>query len=167
MVKATITKGSSSYSVTSSSTTAGTVSSQFSGIVGDWSLSVRNGGSSATTGDVVVVVMSYSRFKSDWETARRGDIMQMYGDFGSNKCDDSGLTPHTTFVQVDYNTSQNCSNTSSCSQDSSSAGCNWLDANWVTCSNMKSVGVHNMSMDSMLKSMAYSPSYGFTVYQIN
>lgn len=163
-VTATITKGSSSYSVTSTGTISGTISSQFTGS-GNWSLSVRNGGGSATSGNIVVAVISYSRFQSDWQTARRGDIMQMYGDFGTNKCDGAGLTPHTTFVQVDRNsTSGSCSGTT---ESSSNTGCNWLDANWRQVSGVGYVYAHDMEMESMIKGMACSSSYGFTVYRLN
>lgn len=156
-VTATITKGSSSYSVTSSGTTGGTISAQFSGS-GTWSLSVKNNGTTATSGNIVVAVISYSRFQSDWQTARRGDIMQMYADFtGSNKCDGQG--PHTTFVQTDYNTN----GTSTCS-GSTTTGCNWLDSNWTA---TNTVGAHNQSMESMIKSMACFSTSGFTVYRLN
>lgn len=107
----------------------------------------------------MVVVLSRSRFQSDWETARRGDIMQMYGDYsGTNKCDGGG--PHTAFVQTNYNVN----GSSSTCGGSSTTGCNWLDSNWTAA---YTAGAHNVSMETMMKMMACSSSFGFTVYRIN
>lgn len=152
-VTATASKGSTSISVTSSGSApaGGTLSSVSTATsTGTWTLTVTNNssGSIATSG-INAVVLSNSRFTSDWQTARRGDIIQMYGGTSSSTRGTGG--PHTTFVQVNYN-----------------AGTNWLDANWVeNTSHVRVVGEHAVSMSDMMKMVAYSTSYGFTVYRIN
>lgn len=152
-VKATLSKGSTSVSATTSSssgTTGGVVSSSASGSTGTWTLTVKNSSGATIATGITAVALSYSRFQSDWQTARRGDIMQMRVDAGSNKCDNSGRTPHTTFVQVDYN-----------------AGTNWLDANWGTGSASPGIREHAISMETMMKMVACNSDSGFTVYRIN
>lgn len=148
-VKATLSKGSTSVSATTSSssgTTGGVVSSSASGSTGTWTLTVKNSSGATIATGITAVALSYSRFQSDWQTARRGDIMQMRVDAGSNKCDNSGRTPHTTFVQVNYNT-----------------GTNWLDANWPSAG----IREHAISMETMMKMVACNSDAGFTVYRIN
>lgn len=153
-VTATITKsGSATLSVTSTGLTGGSISSSTTTGTGTWTLTVTNNGGSSASG-VVAVVLSRSRFQSDWETARRGDIMQMY--VGTDSSNRGVGGPHTTFVQTDYNANSTCGG--------DTTGCNWLDSNWVA---SNTVGAHNVSMDTMMKMVAYSSSYGFTVYRLN
>ena len=153
-VAATMTKGSSSLSVTSSGTTptGGTISSSTITGSGTWTLSIHNGSSSSAT-KVVAVVLSQSRFSSDWQTARRGDIIQLYG--GTLSSDRSAGSPHTTFIQTDYNTN-----------GSTSATSNWLDSNFAWPED-GIVRAHNITMQTMMNMMAYSSSYGFTIYRLN
>ena len=118
-------------------------------------MTVTNSSGSTISSGITAVALSYSRFESDWKTARRGDVMQMYGALlsSANRCSTSSsyAGPHTTFVQVDEN-----------------AGTNWLDANWVSnSSGTKVVGEHAVSISEMMKWMACSSSNGFTVYRIN
>lgn len=155
-VTATMTKsGSTTLSVTSTGTAGGTVSSSTTIGQGSWTLTVTNGSGTQATG-VVAVVLSRSRFQSDWQTARRGDMMQMYVATSSSRRDLGG--PHTTFIQTDYNAN------GTCVSGGDTTGCNWLDSNWVSA---LVVGVHNVSMNDMMKMTAYSSSYGFTVYRLN
>ncbi len=98
------------------------------------------------------VVLSASRFQSDWEAAQRGDMIQLYGGTSSTNRAIGG--PHTTFVQTNANTNGSTSSTY-----------NWLDSNWATPED-GIVRAHNMSIVNMLWMMAYSPSYGFTVYRL-
>jgi hypothetical protein len=65
--------------------TVGVVSGTFSGS-GGYSLRLSNSATTAVT--VTAVVLSRSRFVSDFESARRGDVMQMY-------INANGVTPHT------------------------------------------------------------------------
>lgn len=155
-VSATITKtGSTTLSVTSMGLKSGTIASGTTVGAGTWTLTVRNNGGAVASG-IVAVVLSQSRFQSDWQTARRGDIIQMFGGNSDNR----GLgIPHTTFVQ----TNSNSNGGADCS-GSVTTGCNWLDSNWVAAN---TVGAHNFSMAEMIKRMAYSSSYGFTVYRLN
>lgn len=165
-VTATMTKGTTSLAVTSTGGVGGTVSASTVTGSGTWTLSVKNNGSSTATG-VVAVVLSRSRFLSDWETARRGDIMQMY--VGTSSANRAAGGPHTVFVQTDFNVLGTTGSTGTCQFGSTtsatySTGCNWLDSNWV---GVEIVGAHNVSMDTMMKMAAYSSLYGFTVYRLN
>jgi len=87
------------------------------------------------------VILSRSRFVSDFETARRGDAMQMQIETSN------GVTPHTTLVQSDYNAGTN----------------NWLDSNWVAAN---IVGQHTVTVEQMMRWVARKASYGFTVYRL-
>ncbi len=165
-VTATMTKaGSSSLSATSQSAThlAGAVSSATTNGSGTWTLSITNA-SGATASWTIAVVLSYSRFQSDWQTARRGDIMQMY--IGGSANPRNSSTPHTAFVQTDYNEN----GTTTCSGDpmsqTNTQGCNWLDSNWSPDHDGK-VRAHNMSLDKAIKIATCQPAYGFTVYRLN
>jgi hypothetical protein len=154
-VTATVSKsGSAALAVTSSGTTGGTVATGTTVGSGTWTLTVTNAGSSTVSG-VVVVVLSQSRFSSDWQTARRGDIMQMF--VGTSSANRSLAGPHTAFVQTDYNANGTCT-------VSDSTGCNWLDSNWMAAD---IVGAHAITMNDMMKMAAYGAAYGFTVYRLN
>lgn len=147
----------------------GTVSSQTVSGLGTWTLSVRN--NNIVANDVVVVVLSQSRFKSDWETARRGDIIQMYIRLAGTKTGTDGklveytpyTTPHTTFVQTDLNAIGMTVSGGTCVV-TNTTGCNWLDSNWVK---SVTVGAHNTTMNEMMVRTAYSSDLGFTVYRLN
>lgn len=162
-ITATLTKsGSTTLSVTSTGGAGGTISANTTSGQGTWTLTVTNNGGSSASG-VVAVVLSRSRFQSDWETARRGDIMQMFVGTSSNRANGG---PHTTFIQTDYNTNGGTSCSGSPTSSVNTEGCNWLDSNWSP--NLDGiVRAHNMSMNTMIKMAAYSPSYGFTVYRLN
>lgn len=156
-VTATLTKGGTVLSVTTptSSPTSGSISSSTVYGAGYATLNVQNNSGSTASG-IVAVVISYSRFVSDWQTARRGDIMQMYlGPYASNR---ASSTPHTTLVQTDYNS------TSGTCTGGTTTGCNWLDSNWTAAN---TVGAHNQTLESMIRSTAYSADYGFTIYRLN
>lgn len=160
-VTAMITKsGSTTISATTpgSVPTSGAISSNVTYGQGWWTLTVKNNSSSIAT-NVVAVVLSKSRFQSDWETARRGDLIQMY--IGANSSNRASSTPHTTLVQTDFNVNGG----STCSS-SDTTGCNWLDSNWSS-SLDGIVRAHNISMNTMILMTAYSPDYGFTVYRLN
>lgn len=86
------------------------------------------------------VVLSRSRFVSDVETARRGDVVQAYLRLSS-----TNRTPHTFIVQTDRLAGAN----------------NWLDSNWTA---TNTVGEHTVSVDTFLRYVARSPELGFTVY---
>jgi hypothetical protein len=156
-VTASMTKGSSALSVSSSidPPTSGTISSSTVVGSGAWTLTVQNNGLSAAS-QVVAVVLSRSRFQSDWQTAIRGDIMQMYAGTTTSK-NRSLSSPHTTFVQTNSNANGTCTATDT-------TGCNWLDSNWVK---TNYVGAHNVAMDDMIRMSAFSASYGFTIYRLN
>lgn len=149
-VVASLAYGSTVISVTSPTSNAalGIISSvgNFPGSMSA-SLTVKNNSTSTATG-VIAVVLSRSRFLSDWETARRGDIIQMYGSAGL-----SG--PHTTFIQTNYN-----------ANGSTSATYNWLDSNWSETAD-GIVRAHNVSMETMMLWMAKDVNYGFTLYRLN
>lgn len=139
---ATLSNGVSSISATSTGGVGGTVSSgTLTGSAGSWSLSVRNGSATSATG-VRVVVLSYSRISSDWTTANRGDMLQMYGSFFASGA--SG--PHSTFVQTNGQT-----------------GTNWVNANWTPCS----VTELATTLTQAIRWFNSSDSAGFTVYRLN
>lgn len=117
---------------------SGVISSTFSG-AGAYSVRVRNNTGSAVP--FVAVVLSRSRFVSDFESAWRGDAIQMYFRPGAS------ATPHTTLVQTNLNSGSN----------------NWIDSNW----NLdERVTQHTVSVDQMIRWTARSSSYGFTVYRL-
>jgi hypothetical protein len=120
------------------SSTIGVVSATFTG-AGTYSVKITN--SSASSQTFTAVVLSRSRFVSDFQTARRGDAMQMYIETSN------GTTPHTAIVQTDFNSGSN----------------NWVDSNWVKA---ETVGQHPVSVDQMMRWTARKPSYGFTVYKL-
>jgi len=117
----------------------GVVSTSFSG-QGTYSLRVTN--PSGATRTCTVVVLSLSRFASDFMTARRGDVVQMYMQTSA------GINPHTAIVQNDFNAGAN----------------NWLDANWV---GVNIVGEHTVTVTDMIRWCARRPTFGFTVYRID
>lgn len=156
-VTATLTKGQMMLGVVTpvSGSMGGAISTPLVFGSGSATLMVKNNGGSSAS-NIVAVVLSRSRFVSDWETARRGDIMQMrLGPYSANRDTD---TPHTTFVQTDYNS------TSGVCKVADTTGCNWLDSNWVAAS---TVGAHNISLESMIKAVVFRSDYGFTVYRLN
>lgn len=157
-VTATLSKGGTTISVTTGSyASKGTLSNIASFGEGNATLTVTNNGSS-DVGNVIAVVLSHSRFKSDWETARRGDAMQMYFKPGSKS------TPHTVLVQTDYNANGGTSCSGADNSPVNTEGCNWLDSNW----NLDEiVRVHNYSMEQMIKATARNAEYGFTVYRFS
>ena len=101
-VTARITKGSTTLSVSSASTDPqkGAISSSTVSGSGTWTLRVTNNNASYSA-NYIAVVLSRSRFVSDWETARRGDIMQMY--YRCSSAFGGTIYQHTTFVQTNYN----------------------------------------------------------------
>lgn len=157
-VTATFSKsGSTTLSVTTQSTSPGSgiVSPLTTSGAGSWTLMVKNNSTSTVSG-IVAVVISKSRIQSDWETARRGDIIQMKVGLQVR----SNPTPHTTFVQTDYNANGGSSTCGS----SVTTGCNWLDSN----SNFDGiVRARNRSLNDFITAVAYSTSYGFTIYRLN
>lgn len=160
-VTATLTKGASVLAVTSTGGGSGTVSATTISGSGTWTLDVRNNGASKAY-SVVAVVLSRSRFVSDWETARRGDIIQMYGGTLNSARGTGG--PHTTFIQTDFNANGGTTCSGAATSSVNTSGCNWLDSNWV---GPNTVGAHNVTLEHMMKMVAYSSDYGFTVYRLN
>lgn len=163
-VTATLSKnGSTTLSVnsTASNPAGGIPSSGTTTGQGTWTLTVKNNGVS-TSGTVVAVVLSQSRFESDWRTARRGDIIQLYG--GTNSTNRANGGPHTAFVQTDYNDSTASCNSGTSGQDT--PHCNWLDSNWASPAD-QIVRSRRVTIDTMMLMMAYASNYGFTVYRLN
>jgi hypothetical protein len=162
-VSAAIVKsGSATLSVTSIGTTGGTISSGTTTGAGNWTLTVTNNGSVTATG-VVAVVLSKSRFQSEWQSARRGDIIQMYvGTLAANR---GSANPHTALVQTDYNANGGTSRSDNSLQSANTDGCNWLDSNWSSPEDGR-VRAHNTTTDQMMLMAVYSPKYGFTVYRL-
>lgn len=165
-VTATLTKGSTVISATTAGIypTGGITSGNAVFGSGNATLTVRNNSTTASAAGVVAVVLSYSRFQSDWQTARRGDIMQMY--VGTSQSDRSVGGPHTAFIQTDFNANGTTSCSGAATQATNTEGCNWLDSNWAAPQDGL-VRAHNMTMDSMMRMAAYSSLYGFTVYRLN
>jgi hypothetical protein len=117
----------------------GALSGTFTG-AGTYVLRIRNTG--ASTSMVTATVLSRSRIFSAFQRARRGDVIQMLGYFGSE-------SPHTTFVRTDANATPN----------------NFLDSNWCL-NDCQIVTQHSVSADDFIRFMARAPKYGFTVYSI-
>jgi hypothetical protein len=141
-VTATLTKSTGATVASVTGTAGGVLSGTFSGS-GTYTLTVTNTSTSSKT--FTAVVLSRSRFSSDFGTALRGDVMQMYGDFTTNQ---TQINPHTAIVLTDGNT-----------------GTNWIDSNWCT-GNCEVVSQHTVSLDAMMKYMNRLSTFGFTVYRI-
>jgi hypothetical protein len=135
---ATVVNGAgTSVAGTTTSTPAGSIGRDFIG-AGTYKLKVFNPNTTAMA--FTAVVLSRSRIRSDFETARRGDIMQMYMATPT-------WQPHTAIVQTDFNAGNN----------------NWLDSNWVKAN---TVGEHTVTLDQMIRWAARSSTFGFTVYRL-
>lgn len=123
---------------------AGAVSSTFNG-AGEYTVRVRN--PSAALAYVTVAVISRSRFVSDWETARRGDVVQMRIDASGTG---TGNTPHTALVQTDR-------------QDIHD-GPNWIHSNWCPTAN-EMVCERRIDVAEMIRRSNRLPEFGFTIYR--
>ena len=121
----------------------GALSGDFHG-AGTYVLSVRNPSASAAT--FTAVVLSRSRFESDYATAQRGDVLQMY--VAPNTV--GTRTPHTAIIQTAYNAGTN----------------NWLDSNFAYPED-GIVREHTVPVNTMIKYAARYADLGFNVYRVN
>ncbi|MEK7131949.1 MAG: hypothetical protein AAB833_00340 [Patescibacteria group bacterium] len=163
--------GVTKLTVTSTSTDAGNYTPGTAISAGTWTIKVKNTDLVNKADRVVAVLLSDSRFTSDWETAGRGDIIQMYRCWGRSDCG-KNTSPHTTFVQTAKNKSDllNCLYADRFNPVGKTTGCNWLDSNFYTgAPDFKSntPAAHDFSREKMMLDVAYSSTYGFTVYQLN
>lgn len=154
-LKATLTSKTTGKSISATGAYGGALSWS-SGTTGllpgadSYTLTVANSGSSTLSFNVAVV--SHDRLKSDFETARMGDVFQGYLSITMVK------NPHSWVAACDkMDTSGTC--------NVKTAGMNTIDSNWCTggCNTVKE---HNITLANLITWTTGASDLGFTVYGI-